>query len=115
MLQEPHVFPPMPPIGRPESYYADLIHKADEDGNTYAARSGEGGAIHHVGAESDARLAGEVYLFPTFAQSALRITALTGQRDGGVLSQTLRADLQLCGARGSCGWPALKMIIMRLG
>jgi hypothetical protein len=36
MLQEPHVFPPMPAIGKPESYYADLIHKADLDGNTYA-------------------------------------------------------------------------------
>jgi hypothetical protein len=44
MLQEPHVFPPLPPIGKQETFYADLIHKADAEGNTYfheAAKVGQ--------------------------------------------------------------------------
>jgi hypothetical protein len=36
MLQQPHVFPPMPEIGKPESYYAKLVRHADSDGNPYA-------------------------------------------------------------------------------
>lgn len=36
MLQQPHVFPPMPEIGKSESYYANLARQADADGNIYA-------------------------------------------------------------------------------
>jgi hypothetical protein len=36
MLQQPHVFPPMPQIGMSESQYANLARQADGDGNMYA-------------------------------------------------------------------------------
>jgi hypothetical protein len=36
MLQQPHVFPSMPPIGQSESFYAKIAKQADADGNMYA-------------------------------------------------------------------------------
>jgi hypothetical protein len=30
------VFPPMPEIGRPETYYAKMVHRADKEGNAFA-------------------------------------------------------------------------------
>jgi hypothetical protein len=36
MLQQPHVFPPMPDIGMSESHYAQLARQADADGSIYA-------------------------------------------------------------------------------
>jgi len=33
--QESHVFPPLPEVGHPESYYAQLVHQADRAGNIY--------------------------------------------------------------------------------
>lgn len=36
MLQQPHVFPPMPEIGRSETYYAKLVRHADAEGNHFA-------------------------------------------------------------------------------
>jgi hypothetical protein len=36
MLQQPHVFPSMPPIGQSESFYANLAKQADAEGNMYA-------------------------------------------------------------------------------
>lgn len=36
MLQQPHIFPPMPEIGKPESHYAKLARQADAEGNHYA-------------------------------------------------------------------------------
>jgi hypothetical protein len=31
----PRVFPPMPEIGRPETYYAKMVHRADKAGDTF--------------------------------------------------------------------------------
>jgi hypothetical protein len=36
MLQQPHIFPPMPPIGQSESHYAKLAKHADSEGNIFA-------------------------------------------------------------------------------
>ena len=36
MLQQKHVFPPMPTIGMSETYYAKLCRKADAEGNIFA-------------------------------------------------------------------------------
>ena len=36
MLQQPHVFPSMPPIGQSESFYAKFAKQADAEGNMYA-------------------------------------------------------------------------------
>ncbi len=36
MLQQPNIVPPMPEIGRPESYYAKLVKQAEIDGNHFA-------------------------------------------------------------------------------
>jgi len=36
MLQQPHVFPSMPPIGQSEAFYAKLAKQADADGSIYA-------------------------------------------------------------------------------
>src|ERR1700677_1048740 len=44
MLQQPHVFPPMPQIGMSESHYAKLARQADADGSIYgheAAKVGQ--------------------------------------------------------------------------
>ena len=30
------VFPPMPEIGRPEAWYAKMVHRADKAGDTFA-------------------------------------------------------------------------------
>ena len=30
------VFPPMPEVGKPETYYAKMVHRADRDGDTYS-------------------------------------------------------------------------------
>src|SRR4051795_7979272 len=30
------VFPPLPEIGRPETYYAKMVHRADKAGDTFA-------------------------------------------------------------------------------
>lgn len=36
MITPKHDLPPMPEIGRPESYYARRVHEADKKGNTHA-------------------------------------------------------------------------------
>jgi hypothetical protein len=36
MLQQKHVFPPMPTVGMSESYYAKLSRQADAEGNIFA-------------------------------------------------------------------------------
>ena len=44
MLRNTHVFPPMPEIGLPESYYARLVKKAEASGNVFeheAAKVGQ--------------------------------------------------------------------------
>lgn len=43
MMTEPHILPPMPEIGRSESYYAKLVHKADEAQNVHAHEAGKVG------------------------------------------------------------------------
>src|SRR5260221_12484874 len=36
MMTEPRSFPPMPTIGRPESYYAKIAQEAENAGDQYA-------------------------------------------------------------------------------
>ncbi|MGD0464491.1 MAG: hypothetical protein ABSB74_18555 [Tepidisphaeraceae bacterium] len=43
MLQQPHIFPPMPDIGKSESHYAELARQADADGNIYAQHAAKVG------------------------------------------------------------------------
>jgi hypothetical protein len=43
MLQQRHIFPPMPDIGMSESHYANLARLADADGNIYAQHAAKVG------------------------------------------------------------------------
>jgi hypothetical protein len=49
MLQQPHVFPPMPAIGQSESYYAKLAKQADADGSIYAHEAAKVGQYVSLG------------------------------------------------------------------
>jgi hypothetical protein len=49
MLQQPHVFPPMPPIGQSETYYANLARQADADGSIYAHEAAKVGQYITLG------------------------------------------------------------------
>jgi hypothetical protein len=49
MLQQRHVLPPMPEIGKSESYYANLAKKADAAGNHFAHEAAKVGQYVTLG------------------------------------------------------------------
>jgi hypothetical protein len=49
MRQEQHNFPPMPPVGLPESEYGKLVRKADAGGNPFAHEAAKVGQYITLG------------------------------------------------------------------
>ena len=62
------VFPPMPEIGKPETFYAKMVHRADRDGDAYGHEAYKVG--QYITLALDARLAWEQKL--RYIQHALK-------------------------------------------
>jgi hypothetical protein len=62
------VFPPMPEIGKPETYYAKMVHRADRDGDVFSHEANKVG--QYITLAMDPRLAWEQKL--RYLQHALK-------------------------------------------
>jgi hypothetical protein len=62
------VFPPMPEVGKPETYYAKMVHRADKDGDVFSHEANKVG--QYITLALDPRLSWEQKL--RYVQHALK-------------------------------------------